>query len=98
MKKQQITPRTEFDFWRDNEIAKHYTLTLDELKAKFTAWLPTKELAWLNYYRTEMVICAFITEKEGLSSVFEQKQFDQMYDPLKNIYMAHCRERESAKT
>lgn len=81
-------PITSFRFWRDNKLTQEFTLTISELEEKFKQWLTTKDQAWINYYNTERAIRAFITDKEGLSSVHEESEFNDMYFPLKEIYIA----------
>lgn len=77
----------QFNFWKDNEINQHHLKTEDELKQLFKDWLPTREIAWLNYYNSERIIRYFLTDKTGVSSVFEEREFDDMYWLLKPVYM-----------
>lgn len=76
-----------FDFWKDNNTDQHHQKTADELKSLFEEWMKTKKHSWLNYYSSDRVIRAFITDKEGLSSVFEQTQYEEIYKLLKPVYM-----------
>ena len=87
-KKSLVAP-SEFNFWKDNSIDQHFTLTESVLKEKFEAWLPTKDIAWINHYNSERIIRFFLTDKQGVSSVFEESEFDAMYEFLKPIVVAH---------
>lgn len=78
-----------FDFWKDNKIAGHYSLTETELRETFKTWLRTKEKAWIDYYSSERAIRLFITEGAGLNSAFEEKDFDAMYRCLSRVYLNH---------
>lgn len=76
-----------FQFWKDNQLDQHFTLTRHELETKFTEWLKTRDAEWINYYSADRAIRFFITDKSGLSSVFEESEYQDMYEPLKEIYI-----------
>jgi hypothetical protein len=71
-----------FDFWRENKTTRHFQLTENELLQLFPQWLNTKDIEWINYYNSERVIRSFITEDNGLNSVHEQTQFEDLYKLL----------------
>ena len=75
----------QFDFWRDNRLDQHFQMNGVELREKFRPWLSTKEDAWFNYYNTDMIVRAFLTAKDGISSVFEEDQYNQLYLALQPV-------------
>lgn len=60
--------KTKFTFFKDNRNDGEFSLTIDEIKEKYLAWLKTKEKSWVEYYGHQTVR-AFIADKDGLSSV-----------------------------
>jgi hypothetical protein len=78
-----------FNFWKENKITNHFTLTEKELIAKYKIWLKTKEKEWLEYYSSRDCLAAFIAEKEGLNSVGNDfnnfKEYDEMEIILKSV-------------
>lgn len=68
----------KFDFWKDNRKDQHYQLTREEFLAKIKEWLFTKEVAWLEHYGTHGTVLEFVTSKDGLSSINEGKQMNQL--------------------
>lgn len=76
----------KFDFWLNNKIDQHYELNEVDLIERFKNWMNTKEKSWLEYYYGEQGIRCFIAEKEGLSSVFDEKQYEGIYDVLMPFY------------
>ena len=75
----------KFNFWKENKIDQHFTLTETDLVEKFKEWLSNKQRNWLDYYTTHEVLCSFIGETAGLSSVQEPKEMDAMVKLLKPI-------------
>jgi hypothetical protein len=72
MKKKSIP--TSFKFWKENKISQEFTLSLEEVTAKFKEWLKTKDLKWLGYYSNYDIACVFVGAKEedkGLNSAME---------------------------
>lgn len=67
-KKKDYTDETKFVFFKENLVANRFELTLKEIKEKYLAYLTTKEDSWITYYGDQTVI-AFISSKDGLSSV-----------------------------
>jgi hypothetical protein len=86
----------KFDFWKDNRNDQHHQKTADELKALFSEWLKTKEQSWLEYYSSDRVVRAFLTDKAGISSVFDENQFPEMYDALKPLYIEYTYPKQKA--
>lgn len=78
---------TGFNFWKENKLDQHFTLTDEELKTKFSAWLKTKEQDWIEYYNTARLIRFFITSQEGLNSVCDELEMNEMYDTLLPIVL-----------
>lgn len=74
-----------FQFWKDNKIDQHYTLTIEQLKEKFKKWLKTKDPVWIEYYSSEQIVLTFITAKDGLSSIHEQKELSDLVSSLKKV-------------
>lgn len=84
MKKKPIA-RTEFTFFKDNLIANKFTLTLEQLKEKYSAWLQTKQADWVQYYGHQTIV-AFVTDKDGLSSTpDDQSYFNDLEEPLMRV-------------
>lgn len=77
----------KFDFWFENKKDQHYELNQVSLIEKFNEWLPKKEKDWLEYYGSEQSIRYFITDKQGLSSVFNEKQFAGIVEVLRPIFL-----------
>lgn len=71
-----------FTFWKHNLKTNEYTLTLDELKNQYRAFLEGKELSWIEYYGHQTV-AAFISE--SLQSVTDKKVIDFLIDPLMDV-------------
>lgn len=78
-----------FTFWRENKVANEFKLLASEMKPKFLDWLITKEKTWVDYYGSEQVIIAFITDKDGLNSTFDQSQFNEIYKCLRPDFKLH---------
>ena len=84
----------EFNFWKDNSNDKHFTLTQQELMTKFIDWKVAQLLSeergesWYEYYYGSQLLRCFITDKEtkkGLQSVFEEKEFNDMYSTIRHL-------------
>lgn len=73
----------KYDFWKENKTDQHFELNSIHLRERFLEFLKKKDIAWINYYRSERLIRFFITDKDGLNSVFEESQFETMYEELK---------------
>jgi len=78
----------KFTFWKDNKVSQEYTLTLDEIKAKYEQYLATKEKDWIEYYGSH-TIRAFVGEKEGLNSVTDADYYDVFEKELEPVWCAH---------
>ncbi len=68
--------------WKDNRIDQEYRIGATELQERFLAWLKTKGMDFVNYYNTERIIRFFLTDKEGMSSVFEESEFAAFVEDL----------------
>lgn len=79
----------QFTFWKNNRNDQQHTKTGDELAAAFKLWLPGKEVAWLNYYNSDRIIRHFLTSHDGICSVFEEIEYQAMYEILKPVYLEH---------
>jgi hypothetical protein len=77
----------KFNFWKDNRKDQHFQLTGEELTEKFLAWMRQQERDMLEYYSSDRVIRIFITTKDGLSSVFDEEQWDEIFNLCKPVYM-----------
>jgi hypothetical protein len=78
----------KFDFWKNNRKDQHHQKTMEELIQLFKEWLPTKEQSWLEYYASDAVIRGFLAIDEGgLHSVFDEDQYNEIYEGLKPVYM-----------
>lgn len=56
-----------FNFWKDNKLTGFFQLTDKELIQKFSEWMKTKDVAWLDYYTTQEVVSVFVSK--GLGAV-----------------------------
>lgn len=81
----------QFTFWRENRTDQEHEKTESQLITAFQNWLPLKEVSWLNYYSSDVIIRSFITSKEGINSVFEEKDYQEMYELLKPVYMEYMK-------
>lgn len=87
------TKTNTFTFWRDNKVSGEFTLTPEALTKAFIFWreLQTKTdshrgKAWYEHYYGERAVRCFITDAQadgGLSSVFEESDFQDIYATLK---------------
>ncbi len=68
--------------WKDNRIDQEYSVDRDDLAAQFDAWLGMKGIEYVNYYNTERLIRFFLTDKEGMSSVFDESDFPAFVEDL----------------
>lgn len=82
-----------FSFWKNNRIDRHFKLTESELIEKFVNWKeyqlhdPERSFSWWEYYYGSQLVRAFITDKElkqGLESVFDEKEWETIYETLRN--------------
>lgn len=80
-------PSLPLDFWKENKIAQHFTLTSEEVSDKFRSWLLTKDQSWIDYYNSERIIRFFITDPDGLNSVFDEGQFDRLFSFMQPIIL-----------
>lgn len=71
----------QFTFWKENKTDQEYTLTLDEIKAKYKVYLETKEQSWIEYYGHQTVN-SFIGDKDGLNSVADTDTITALRDEL----------------
>lgn len=77
----------KFSFWKNNLIENHFQLTPEQFTEQFFVWLYTKDLAWIQYYRSDRVFMAFIGDKEGLSSVNDSGQWQAIRDSVFDRYL-----------
>lgn len=80
----QKTQTQTFTFWKDNRLDQQFTLTAEELQTKFLAWMKQRKKDWLEYYAFNLVR-TFITAKDGLSSVFEESDYEKIELLLREI-------------
>lgn len=59
----------KFTFYKENKIDQEFSIDIEDLKHQFVMWIYKKRRGWLDYYAMELV-SIFITDKEGLNSVF----------------------------
>lgn len=83
MKKKIKYSPTEFTFYKENKLDQEYVLTLEELRAKYMAWLITKEVSWVQYYGHQTVV-VFITSADGMNSTFDER-LEVMQDALIDV-------------
>lgn len=74
----------KYDFWKNNKIENHFQLTGKELQTKFAEWLETKDKDYIDSYNYERIMRFFIAlDENGLVSVFDENQIDDIYDLLR---------------
>lgn len=83
---------TVFNFWKENKTSGFFQLTEQELIKEFNQWLPTKEVAWLEYYSTTDVVSVFV--QEALTAIgntdndFEEyKAMEDLLKPIKRKFI-----------
>jgi hypothetical protein len=67
--------------WKNNRLDGEYSITLDEIKEGFVNWMKTKDKDWLTYYCTQL-LRIYLSDKDGLSSTFNMKDFEPMAEEL----------------
>jgi len=70
-----------FTFWRENKVANEFTITGNEFKNNFKAWLEKQDKDWIAYLTGDALVLQFITQREGLNSVF-----DNELETIKKLY------------
>ena len=81
--------------WKDNRIDQEYQVERDDLQQQFNAWLGLKGIDYVNYYNTERLIRFFLTDKEGMSSVFDESDIVAFVEDLDPVIRAF--EKQNAK-
>ncbi len=74
--------------WKDNRIDKEYQVDCDDLQQQFDAWLGLKGIDYVNYCNTERLIRFFLTDNEGMSSVFDESDFVAFVEDLGPVIRA----------
>lgn len=69
-----------FNFYKDNRMDGHYTLTAKELTEKFDAWLKVQEIKWLEHYLPSTVVAAFVwSDNEfALDSTLDDNEAEEL--------------------
>lgn len=75
----------EFNFWKENNINKHFTLNEKELKAEYEEYLDKVRRVDLNYQSDELTILGFMGSENGLNSVHKGSEFESIVKLLKPI-------------
>lgn len=75
-----------FDFWEDNKVDQHFQRDEKSIKRRFLGWLCYQEAKWIEYYGLEQLVSVFISAKDGLNSVGEADQFNDIVKVLKPVY------------
>lgn len=83
-KKISYTDESKFTFFKNNLKSGEFQLTLKEIKEKYLAFLATKDNEWILYYGGQTVV-AFISDKDGLSSVSSICGDQQFMDILTEV-------------
>lgn len=83
--KSQSNP--SFDFWIDNRVDKKVSFTVEYLKSRLTKYLENQPLIWIENTPSIRVIGMFIASKDGLSAVYDAKDFDDIYTLLKSTVL-----------
>lgn len=86
------TNEKTFNFWRENKVTNHFTLTETALKEKFISYLKTKEKEWLEYYGIQQILAHFIAY--DLNAVGnkdnewkEYREMEELLKPIKRAYL-----------
>ena len=76
----------KFNFWRSNKINAHFQLTEKELVAKYSAWLKTKPVAWLQSNMNTIGCFISANEPMALNSTCEiGEEFEMMVELLQPV-------------
>lgn len=71
-----------FNFWKENKTANHFQLSAAEIADRFDKWLESQDKEAFAQYPAERTIRNFITDKDGLNSVFEENEYDSIHKEL----------------
>jgi len=75
-----------FTLYIGNRIDQKTKVFETDLRQQYQKWLFKKEIEWLEYVGREMSVRLFITDKDGLNSTFEEKEFNDIMGLLKKDY------------
>lgn len=88
--------RLVFDFWKNNNLSQHYTLTVEEFISKWNIWreyqINTNKYRgqkWYEHYYGQQAVNCFIGDKEGimgLQSVMEHERFNDLYELVREHF------------
>lgn len=68
--------------WRDNLTSNEWEIELDEIANRFVASRYNSS-EFLNSWRLERVIRCFLTAKDGLSSVFDENDYERIHEAIR---------------
>ncbi len=68
--------------WRDNMVANEYEIELSEIVEKFVA-SPYYATKYLHSWPLQRIIRAFITSSDGLSSVFNEADYERIHEAIR---------------
>jgi hypothetical protein len=74
-------------FWRENKTDQLFELEAPALKAEFKKWLLRQSKIFRDSFNSERLIRFFITDKKGLNSVFDEGDFDNIYNICRPVLL-----------
>lgn len=82
-----------YRLWKDNKLDGEFTPDTEEMKTKLRTWIESREDGYTRHYTNSRIVRFFLTDKEGMSSVFEESDFDAFYEDLSPVINAFDREK-----
>lgn len=74
----------KFTFWKENKTDQEYSLTVDEIKDKYRAFLELQDLDWIMYYG-HAGVNFFVGDEKGLNSVTDQENYQELQELLMDV-------------
>ena len=79
--------------WKENKLNQGWELSNEEIIKRFMN-SKFKEHETCGIFYLDVRLRYFITDKEGLNSSFDEKEFDELFIELKNVYFKCLKKKE----
>ena len=81
-----------FNFWKGNKVSGHFQMNATQLKSKFLEWMPTRDLAWHEYYGISDCVNAFISDALDAignteNDFSEYRHMETLLKPVRREYL-----------